>query len=50
MGYALAAISCGLKLALAACLAHDGDATGAAVVAILSPSLFMLARDSRFAR
>jgi hypothetical protein len=35
-----------LKLALAACLAHDGDLIGAAVVAILSPSIFLL-RDTR---
>lgn len=47
MGYALAAASMALKLALAGCLAHDGDALGAAVVAILSPSLFLLAADKR---
>lgn len=43
----LAGFSMLLKLALAACLASDGDAVGACVVAILSPSLFMLAGDSR---
>lgn len=43
----LAGFSMLLKLALAACLASDGDAIGACVVAILSPSLFILARDSR---
>ena len=47
MGYALALASMAVKLALAACLASGGDAIGAAVVATLSPSLFLLARDPR---
>ncbi len=47
MGYILASASMALKLILAASLASEGDAIGAAVVAILSPGLFLLAKDSR---
>lgn len=47
---ALAFLSTGLKLALAACLLSDGDAIGAAVVATLSPGAFLLCGDSRRAR
>ena len=47
MGYFLATLSALVKLAMAGCLAHDGDMMGAAVVAVLSPSLFILARDPR---
>ena len=50
MGYVLAIAAMILKLALAACLASDGDALGALVVAILSPSLFLIASDPRRAR
>lgn len=44
MGYILASAATVLKLALAGCLAADGDMIGAAVVATLSPSLFLIAR------
>jgi len=50
MAYALATLSTLCKLGLALCLAHDGDALGAAVVACLSPALFLMARDTRVAR
>lgn len=46
-GYTLAAIGTALKLALAACLAADGDSTGALIVALCSPSLFLFAADAR---
>lgn len=50
MGYLLATVSTALKLALAGCLAHDGDMFGACVVAAFSPTLFLMARDGRVAR
>lgn len=41
---ALAFVMMGLKCALAACLASDGDMIGAAVVFALSPSGFIWAK------
>ena len=45
VGHAGRYMGCGitvfLKLGLALCLAHDGDIFGAAVVAALSPALFL---------